>query len=147
MYWAHIFCSWVLRIIPSRVAYSIVGWLAPLVGRFWGRKYQLALENMERVLGPRPDPIGSYEMVASEFWSSNLAVHASWAACCALDPAPAIVPETPLDELLLEPQAATVSARRAEAAETSHHFLVIESLLFRFRKGTAAHGLASLRSF
>src|SRR5262249_7727285 len=61
-----------------------------------------------------------------EFWSSNFAVQASWAACCALEPAPARSPETP-DELplSLEPQAAAVSARTAEAARTSHHFLFI----------------------
>src|SRR4051812_36597975 len=71
-------------------------------------------------------------MVAPEFWSSNLAVQASWADSWALDPAPAISPEAPSESpLALEPQAVTVRARRAEAAETSHHFLFIESLLFR----------------
>ena len=57
---------------------------------------------------PPPDPIGSYEIVAPEFWSSNLAVQASWAACWALEPAPARSPETPDEPLLLEPHAATV---------------------------------------
>src|SRR5581483_5128495 len=88
---------------------------------------------------PPPEPIASYETVALEFWSSNLAVQASCAACWALEPAPAIVPESP-DELPLDPHAATPRARTPEAAETSHHFLVIESLLFRFSKGRRLRG-------
>ena len=83
---------------------------------------------------PPPEPIASYETVAPEFRPSNLAVQASWAACWALEPAPARVPETPEELLLLEPHAAAVRASTAEAAETSHHFLFIESLLFRLSK-------------
>jgi hypothetical protein len=41
-----------------------------------------------------------------------------------------MVPETPDEPLLLDPQAATASARRAEAAETSHHFLFIDRSFF-----------------
>src|SRR6476659_9739277 len=44
-----------------------------------------------------------------------------------------MVPEAPDPPLLssLLPQAAAVRARTIEAARTSHHFLFIESLLFR----------------
>src|SRR4029450_11577440 len=43
------------------------------------------------------------------------------------------------------PHAAAVSASTAEAAKTSHHFLFIESLLFRLSKGGRLHRAAPPR--
>src|SRR3954463_3992236 len=68
-------------------------------------------------------------MVTPEFSFSNSAIQASCAACCAVEPAPAISPETslpsevepPVSLSLLDPHAATPRARaRAKATTTSN---------------------------
>src|ERR1700755_3091095 len=76
---------------------------------------------------PPPAPIGSWETVAPEFALSKFAFHASWAACWALEPAPAMVPEAPDPPplSLLPPQAATPPASRADAASVAHSFFDI----------------------
>ncbi len=79
---------------------------------------------------PPPDPTGSYEIVRSGFWSWTPAIHASWAASWALEPAPAISPETASPPLLLvvlsleplSPQAATPRASTELAPAASSHF-------------------------
>ena len=56
IYWIHLISSLLLRVVPTRLAYSIVALFAPLFSPMWVRQYRHALQNMERVLGPRPDP-------------------------------------------------------------------------------------------
>jgi lauroyl/myristoyl acyltransferase len=67
LYWIHVISSWLLRFVPARLAYAIVGWLAPLFSRFWGQQYRQALANMERVLGPRPDELEVRRQVRNVF--------------------------------------------------------------------------------
>src|SRR4051794_8398389 len=57
---------------------------------------------------PPPEPTGSYAIVTSGLASWNPAIHACWAASCALEPAPVRLPESSLAAgvLLLPPAAA-----------------------------------------
>jgi KDO2-lipid IV(A) lauroyltransferase len=54
LYWVHLLCTQLVRIIPPRAAYALVGWFAPVVSPLWGEQYRHAVANMERVLGPAP---------------------------------------------------------------------------------------------
>lgn len=56
LFWVHVVSSWLVRLLPARVSYTVVSLFAPVVSPLWGRQYRHALNNMERVLGPRPDP-------------------------------------------------------------------------------------------
>jgi KDO2-lipid IV(A) lauroyltransferase len=67
MYWIHLISSGLLRVVPVRVAYTVVDLLAPIVSRLWGRQYRHALANMQRVLGPRPDPLEVRRQVRNVF--------------------------------------------------------------------------------
>src|ERR671930_648528 len=67
MYWVHLLSSGLLRIVPGRPAYAVVDLLAPIVSRLWGRQYRHAQANMERVLGPRPDPLEVRRQVRNVF--------------------------------------------------------------------------------
>src|SRR4051794_19095601 len=69
-------------------------------------------------------------MVAPEFSFSNSAIHASCAACWAVEPAPAISPDAspppdeeppPVSSLPLEPQAAAPRASATAKAITASH--------------------------
>src|SRR5213082_2707883 len=57
VYWVHVISSWLLRFVPARLAYALVDCFAPLCSPLWGNQYRQALVNMQRVLGPRPDPL------------------------------------------------------------------------------------------
>jgi KDO2-lipid IV(A) lauroyltransferase len=67
VYWVHVISSWLVRIVPPRLAYAIVSFFAPLFSLFWTRQYRDALANMERVLGPRPDPLEVRRQVRNVF--------------------------------------------------------------------------------
>src|SRR6476646_5990498 len=75
-------------------------------------------------------------MVTSEFSFSNSAIQASCAACWAVEPAPAISPETlppplpPVVSSLLLPQAATAIARITAALSTTNHLELVNSFSF-----------------
>src|SRR6476659_7176509 len=75
-------------------------------------------------------------MVTPEFSFSNSAIQASCAACWALEPAPAISPETLSPPLplavssLLPPQAATPIARITAALSTTNHLELVNSFSF-----------------
>src|SRR6202012_5195985 len=102
-------------------------------------------------------------MVAPLLAFSNSAIQAFWAASCAVEPAPAISPETSadgappsdppppssllLDELLLElppPQAARPSTSTQAAANTASHLELDISLLFEFVDEIPAAGWSDL---
>jgi hypothetical protein len=81
---------------------------------------------------PAPDPTGSYEIVTPELASWNLAIQASWAACCADDPAPAISPDRLLPLLLLLPPLSSSSPPQAAAPRASApHVASARSFLMR----------------
>ena len=65
--WIHLIGSFLVRLIPARPAYGVVGVMAPLVSPFWRRQYRHALRNMERVLGPAPDPAEVRRQVRNVF--------------------------------------------------------------------------------
>ena len=67
MYWVHLISSALLRFVPVRIAYAIVELFAPLCSPFWGSQYRHALTNMQRVLGPRPDPLEVRRQVRNVF--------------------------------------------------------------------------------
>src|SRR3954451_21968593 len=79
-------------------------------------------------------------MVAPEFSFSNSAIQASCAACWAVEPAPAISPETspppppevepPVSLSLLDPHPATPRARAPAKATTTSHLELDISLPF-----------------
>jgi phosphatidylinositol dimannoside acyltransferase len=67
VYWVHVISSWLARFVPARLAYAIVGLCAPVFSLFWASQYRQALVNMERVLGPRPDPLEVRRQVRNVF--------------------------------------------------------------------------------
>jgi KDO2-lipid IV(A) lauroyltransferase len=67
MYWIHLISSGLLRFVPTRAAYVIVDLFAPIVSPLWGQQYRYAVANMQRVLGPRPDPLEVRRQVRNVF--------------------------------------------------------------------------------
>lgn len=67
MFWVHLVSSWLVRFVPARLAYAIVSSLAPIASPFWARQHRMALANMERVLGPLPDPLEVRRQVRNVF--------------------------------------------------------------------------------
>jgi KDO2-lipid IV(A) lauroyltransferase len=67
VYWVHVISSWLLRFVPARLAYALVDCFAPLCSPLWGNQYRQALINMQRVLGPRPDPLEVRRQVRNVF--------------------------------------------------------------------------------
>lgn len=67
LFWVHLISSWLVRVVPRRLAYAIVGACAPIFSPLWTRQYREALANMERVLGPRPDPLEVRRQVRNVF--------------------------------------------------------------------------------
>jgi phosphatidylinositol dimannoside acyltransferase len=67
VYWVHVISSWLARFVPVRLAYATVDLFAPLLGLFWASQYRQALVNMQRVLGPRPDPLEVRRQVRNVF--------------------------------------------------------------------------------
>src|SRR3954453_15275031 len=98
---------------------------------------------------PPPEPTGSYDTVASGLVDCSPAIQDCIAASWALEPAPAMFPETaaeppsedaaPLSPLLLSlasPHAATANASDATRASTSSsRLIIIEPILLRSRGG------------
>ncbi len=53
MYWAHVVASFVMRFVPVRLAYRLVGFATPLVLQVFARGHlERATSNMQQVLGP-----------------------------------------------------------------------------------------------
>jgi len=56
MYWIHVVASFLMRFVPVRVAYRLVGWATPLWLSVFARGHlDRATENMLQVLGPHVD--------------------------------------------------------------------------------------------
>jgi lauroyl/myristoyl acyltransferase len=56
IYWTHVIGTWLMRYVPVKVAYRLVGAVTPMLMVLFGRGYlRRATENMHQVLGPYVD--------------------------------------------------------------------------------------------
>jgi lauroyl/myristoyl acyltransferase len=57
IYWVHVAATLVMRVVPVRVVYRVVGWATPLALQMFARGHlNRATDNMRQVLGPHVDP-------------------------------------------------------------------------------------------
>ena len=57
IYWVHVAATLVMRVVPVRVVYRVVGWAMPLALQMFARGHlNRATDNMRQVLGPHVDP-------------------------------------------------------------------------------------------
>ena len=57
IYWVHVAATLVMRVVPVRVVYRVVGWATPLALQVFARGHlKRATDNMRQVLGPHVDP-------------------------------------------------------------------------------------------
>jgi lauroyl/myristoyl acyltransferase len=68
VYWIHIAASFVMRFVPVRLAYRLVGWGTPLVLQVFARGYLArATTNMQQVLGPSASPNEARRLTRAAF--------------------------------------------------------------------------------
>jgi KDO2-lipid IV(A) lauroyltransferase len=56
VYWLHLIGSFLLRFVPTPIAYGLANLFGPLIGFCWPGHYRRAWQNMARILGPAADP-------------------------------------------------------------------------------------------
>jgi KDO2-lipid IV(A) lauroyltransferase len=53
IFWAHVVACWLMRFVPVRLVYWVVGWAAPLFVPLFARAhFERAVANMRQVVGP-----------------------------------------------------------------------------------------------
>ena len=68
IYWAHVVGTFLMRFVPVRVAYRLVGWVTPLILPLVARGHlERATANMRQVLGPHVDPREAQRVTLAAF--------------------------------------------------------------------------------
>jgi lauroyl/myristoyl acyltransferase len=68
IYWVHIAATLVMRVVPVRVVYRLVGWATPLALLMFARGHvRRATDNMRQVLGPHVDACEARRVTRAAF--------------------------------------------------------------------------------
>lgn len=67
LYWGHLVGSFLSRVLPLRLSYGICEVFSPLVFLIWGEKRRHAIENMQRVVGPKVSPQEARRLAVRSF--------------------------------------------------------------------------------